>query len=442
MTFPAYPEYKDSGVAGIEAVPENWSILPLKATASWNDDVLPETTPPDHEIQYVEISGVDSVAGIVDVAEVTFVDAPSRARRKVRDGDVLVSTVRTYLKAIAPVVAPPDNMVASTGFAVVRPRGIASGFLSYLLRSEYVVGEIISRSVGVSYPAINASELMRIKAPVPADRAEQSAIAAFLDRETGKIDALVAEQEKLIELLKEKRQAVISHAVTKGLDPTVPMKDSGVDWLGKVPEHWQTIRLGALFSEVADKGEDGLPVLSVSIHYGVSDRELSEEEMDRKVTRSDDLSKYKQVLPGDLVYNMMRAWQGGFGAVSVAGQVSPAYVVARPRVTDVSPFIELLLRTPNAVEEMRRRSHGVTDFRLRLYWDEFKSIEVALPPAQERQSILDAIGRVVARYDGLSAEAQRAIDLLKERRSALISAAVTGKIDVRGLAAADVTEAA
>ena len=262
---------------------------------------------------------------------------------------------------------------------------------------------------------------------------EQSTVAAFLDRETGKIDVLVAEQERLMALLKEKRQAVISHAVTKGLDPNVPMKDSGVGWLGEVPRDWQVLRLGALFREAAEEGEDELPVLSVSIHDGVSDRELADEEVDRKVTRSEDRTKYKKVDPGDLVYNMMRAWQGDFGTVSVPGMVSPAYVVARPRGRFRTEFIELLLRTPKAVEEMRRHSRGVTDFRLRLYWDEFKQIKVALPSPADQDRILAAVGKERARSDALAAEGERAIALLKERRAALISAAVTGMIDVRGL---------
>jgi type I restriction enzyme S subunit len=245
----------------------------------------------------------------------------------------------------------------------------------------------------------------------------------------------VAEQQRLIELLKEKRQAVISHAVTKGLNPDAPMKDSGVEWLGEVPAHWDVLRLGALFKEVSEDGNDELPILSVSIHDGVSDRQLGDEEMERKVTRSEDTSKYKMVAPSDLVYNMMRAWQGGFGTVMVPGLVSPAYVVARPIRAFSSSFIEQVLRTSCAVEEMRRFSRGVTDFRLRLYWDEFKAIHVAVPPQGEQDAIMDHIESCTRAFDALTAEATRAIDLLQERRTALISAAVTGKIDVRGVAA-------
>ena len=202
-------------------------------------------------------------------------------------------------------------------------------------------------------------------------------------------------------------------------------KDSGVGWLGEVPEHWNIKRLGAIFRQADEEGEDDLAILSVSIHDGVSDKELDEKEMDRKVTRSDDRSKYKKVQPGDLVYNMMRAWQGGFGSVAVLGMVSPAYVVARPISDFSTTFVEHLLRTPQAIEQMRRYSQGVTDFRLRLYWDEFKAINVVLPPRDEQTLITEFLDRETAKIDGLVGEQRRLIELLKEKRQAVISHAVT-----------------
>lgn len=225
---------------------------------------------------------------------------------------------------------------------------------------------------------------------------------------------------------------MISQAVTKGLNPKVPMKDSGVEWLGEVPAHWQISRLANLFEDTDERGTEELPVLSVSIHHGVSDDELDESELDRKVTRSDDRTKYKRVAPGDLVYNMMRAWQGGFGSVTVDGMVSPAYVVARPRTEITTSFVERVLRTHNAIEEIRGRSRGVTDFRLRLYWQEFKDIVVPLPPTDEVKEIIVHLDKSDQVISSTISAAEDCIAILQERRSALISAAVTGKIDVRG----------
>ena len=202
-------------------------------------------------------------------------------------------------------------------------------------------------------------------------------------------------------------------------------KPSGVEWLGEVPEHWEVRRIASLYSEVVEAGNEDLPVLSVSIHHGVSDSELSEEELDRKVVRSEDRSKYKHVAPGDLVYNMMRAWQGAFGSVVVEGMVSPAYVVARPKTSLPTEWVEYLLRTEFAVNEIKRFSRGITDFRLRLYWDEFKNLRICSPPSQERACILRFLDRETAKIDALIGEQQRLIELLQEKRQAVISHAVT-----------------
>lgn len=304
------------------------------------------------------------------------------------------------------------------------------GYLRYWLNKIESHLELFSSSN--TQDNLNAGKVRSFPLMVP-PLPEQIQIATFLDRETAKIDALVAEQRELMDLLKEKRQAVISHVVTRGLNADAPMKPSGIEWLGDVPEHWEITRIANIFRDVSEAGLDDLPILSVSIHHGVSDKEMDDEELDRKVTRSEDRSKYKRVAPNDLVYNMMRAWQGGFGTVTIAGMVSPAYVVARPKPSVETTYVEHLLRTPKAIEQMRRFSRGITDFRLRLYWDEFKNLCIALPPDGEAKAICSEIGAMGERFSELTTEAQRAIDLLQERRTALISAAVTGQIDVRGM---------
>jgi len=212
---------KDSGISWLGQMPTGWEVLSLKTVASCNDDVLPEDTTPDQIIEYVEISDVEADRGITRRTAMAFGDAPSRARRRVRPGDVLVSTVRTYLRAIATVPEDCDALVVSTGFAVFRPRRIHPWFLNYVFHSEYLISEIIARSVGVSYPAINASEIARLPIPLPPP-AEQRAIAAFLDRECGKIDTLITEAERAIALLKERRLALISAAVTGKIDVRNP----------------------------------------------------------------------------------------------------------------------------------------------------------------------------------------------------------------------------
>jgi type I restriction enzyme, S subunit len=208
---------KPSGVEWLGEVPKHWEVKRVKYKATINDEALPETTAPDYEMLYVDISSVDPVNGIVQKDPMVFEEAPSRARRIMRDGDTIVSTVRTYLRAIASIKNPEKNLTVSTGFAVIRPRKISSDYLANALHAPSFIEEVVSRSVGVSYPAINASEIGLIKIPVP-PLSEQQTISSFLDRETAKIDKLISKVEEAILRLKEYRTAIISAAVTGKID--------------------------------------------------------------------------------------------------------------------------------------------------------------------------------------------------------------------------------
>ncbi len=213
VNLPPYPRYRSSGIEWLGDVPEHWEGRRLKYSASINDEALPETTDPDLEMTYVDISSVNAVKGISSTTKVSFEDAPSRARRIVRDGDTIVSTVRTYLRAIAAIQKPIPNTVVSTGFAVVRPRSICAPFMSYALHESGFIEAIMARSVGVSYPAINASEIGMLPITLP-KVSEQHAISDFLDRETKKLDSLITKIETATECLQEYRAALITAAVT------------------------------------------------------------------------------------------------------------------------------------------------------------------------------------------------------------------------------------
>lgn len=197
-------------------------------------------------------------------------------------------------------------------------------------------------------------------------------------------------------------------------------------WFGIVPSHWTTPRLATMFREVDRPADTMLPILSVSIHSGVTDNELADNDRDRKVNLSDDRTKYQRVQPDDLVYNMMRAWQGAFGTVTVDGLVSPAYVVAQPKEQSFrSRFVELLLQTPSGIEEVRRFSKGIADFRMRLYWDHFRNIVVCLPPIEEQDMILSYLDEEINRIDRLVDKKQNFITLLLEKRVAISVLTVT-----------------
>jgi type I restriction enzyme S subunit len=400
----------------------------LKYVATINDEALGEDTNADFEMEYVDISNVDSSGKLGELATYRFEDAPSRARRRVRDGDVIISTVRTYLQAIAQINRPPANLIASTGFAVVRPRpdDFDARYCKYALREPGFLAEVEKRSVGVSYPAINASDLASIPVhvhPLP----QQRAIADYLDRETGRIDALIAAKERVLALLAEKRRALITRAVTRGLNPNVPMKDSGIPWLGEIPAHWETRKVAWLFRERDERGEPELPLLEVSINSGVVLREFSDERIESTAA---DFNTYKVARRGDVVFNKMRMWQGAVGVAPEDGLVSPDYVVAAPKGSLTSAYAQLLFRTAAFSAECARHSHGIVWDRLRLYWEGFRDIEAPLPPTQEQVDIVESIETKTRGLDALSASIELTIALLKERRSALIAAAVTGQIDV------------
>ncbi|TBY49362.1 restriction endonuclease subunit S [Rhizobium leguminosarum] len=450
MTSSTYTNYRDSEAKWLGNIPEHWSTSPVWGVASCNDEVLAEATPDDAEITYVEISGVTAGVGITDVSEINFADAPSRARRKVENGDILVSTVRTYLRAIAPAINPPANLVASTGFAVLRPRKVNSGFLGYAVQAEFFIFQVIARSVGVSYPAINASDLVRIALPIP-PHSEQTAIATFLDRETGKIDGLVEEQKRLIELLKEKRQAIISHAVIKGLNPDAPMKDTGIEWLGEVPEHWEVKRIKHVKAPIANSFVDGPFGSNLKSEHFIDDGEVYVIESSFATQgrlNPDDLKsismdhfqtiKRSEAIEGDIIIAKIGAQ---FGKSSILPRLDKPCVVSGNSLKltiDNSKISTQLVHW----QLINLKNCGAVDVGVNgsaqpaLSLGDMNNLPILVPPALEQEEIASFLAEGIGRIRALSEEAQRTIDLLQERRAALISAAVTGKIDVRGLAEA------
>ncbi len=307
---------------------------------------------------------------------------------------------------------------------------ISRRFLFYYLQNRFFIS-IEKANSKSTVDSVRLNMLQDFQVTFPTIK-EQYTIAKYLDDECSQIDCVIEQTRASIEEYKKLKQAVITQAVTKGIRPDRPMKDSGVDWLGTVPESWNVLRIANLYDERNESGSDDLPILTVSINTGISDHEIPDEEKARVVVRSEDKSKYKRVYPGDLAYNMMRAWQGAFGAVRTDGMISPAYVVAKPKVnTELdSRYIEALLRTPSAIEEMHRYSHGITDFRLRLYWPEFKNIRVCVPPIEEQQEIADYIDIKSSQIDDLIAKKEKAIEELDSYKKSLIYEYVTGKKEV------------
>jgi type I restriction enzyme S subunit len=413
-------------------------VKPLKHLCTVNDDVLPESTAKETEILYVDIGGVSANKGIEKIEELKFSGAPSRARRKVRDGDVIISTVRTYLEAIAPIESPPENMVVSTGFAVIRPaQRLNKRFASYCLRARGFINEVVTRSVGVSYPAINSSELISIFVPeVPLS--EQTQIANFLDRETAKIDALIEKQQRLIALLKEKRQAVISHAVTKGLDPSAPMKDSGVEWLGEVPAHWEILSVSKISKKITNGYvgptrdilvSDGVPYVQAT-HIKRGRVNFDEAYFVRKAW-SDAHSK-SILAKGDVLIVQTGAGTGDIGLVTEkeVGFNCHALIIVQPKKEMImGEFLSLVFQSQYGYSVLYSIRTG--GMHPHLNCGEVQFVKLPVPPVSEQAEIVSHIQENIKKFDDLIEKQVVAISLMQERRTALISAAVTGKIDVR-----------
>ena len=215
------PSLKPSGIDRIGDIPEHWEIKRLKYTTSTNDDVISENEDPLREVLYVDIGSINPSKGITSTERMVFEDAPTRAKRLVKDGDTIVSTVRTYLRAVAPVRQPPPEMVVSTGFAVIRPQAIDRGYCSWVVREHGLIEQIVANSNGVSYPAINATQIGEFPITLP-PTVEQRAIAQYLDQETARIDELVERAETAVERLNEYRTALINAAVTGKIDVREP----------------------------------------------------------------------------------------------------------------------------------------------------------------------------------------------------------------------------
>lgn len=447
-----YPDYKDSGVPWLGGIPSHWEVKPLKYLISCNDESLPETTDDDFELFYIDISSVSLIDGILNKELMTFDKAPSRARRIVKSGDVVVSTVRTYLKAIAQITDAEDNLIVSTGFAVLRAKiNVISEFLGYWIQSDLMVSQIVANSNGVSYPAINSTDLVRLPF-VEFGKNEQQAIVNFLDKKLAHIDTLISKQQQLVDTLAEQRTAIISHAVTKGLDANATMKDSGVPWLGEVPEGWDIIKLKNItefFKGFAFKSEDfstenGLYLIKAS---NIKQHVIT------PVTTYISANKiqpafYKVILQqGDIILSTVGSLPNvKNSAVGQIATVNKNYdgsllnqnnVCFRANLFVNKRYLSWLVKASYFRAKLDFYSLWIAN-QAYLEVHNINDIECPLPEINEQQTIADYLDQETAKIDQMTLASKQMIDKLQEYRSALITQAVTGKIDVRHFDAIDV----
>jgi type I restriction enzyme S subunit len=438
MSFPRYPAYKPSGVEWLGEVPETWEVKKLKNIASFAGGGTPSRENLDFwggPIPWV--SPKDMKAEKITQAEegITQEGLDGSPSSLIAPGHVLLVVRSGILRHTIPVAINAVEVALNQDMKAIRLNGEICS-CSFLLRWIQGFNDqllLVWGKQGATVESIEQDYLSRSLVPLP-PLSEQHAITIFLDRETAKIDALIAEQQRLIELLQEKRQAVISHAVTKGLNPAAPMKDSGVEWLGEVPEHWDVIQLKWL--SPVKRGASPRPI-DDPIYFD-EDGEYAWVRIS-DVTESDGRLRSTTQRLSSLGSDLSVKLEPGSLFLSIAGSVGKPCIseikacihdgfVYFPHLPIIPEYLFLVFEAGACFGGL-----GKLGTQLNLNTDTIGSIYVALPPGEETQRILRHCSSRSIELHVLSQHASRLIELLQERRSALISAAVTGQIDVRGL---------
>lgn len=321
-----------------------------------------------------------------------------------------------------------DTVFAGYHTVICRPTGDNdSRYLAYLLDSESYRSQIRTAVKGVKVYSITKSILKNTKVWFPKVQ-DQQYISKFLDNKTTQIDEAIAIKEQQIALLKERKQIIIQKAVTQGLDPEVPMKDSGVDWIGEIPAHWDMKRVKNIFRLVMEPSEknNDHELLSVYTDIGVKPRR----ELEERGNKASTTDGYWFVKKGDIVVNKLLAWMGAIGLSEYDGVTSPAYDILRPQLPVNGFFYHYLFRSDFCSAELKRHSRGIMDMRLRLYFDKFGVVEVPYPPVHEQNEIILSLEIQMKEMDKGIDHLNIQIEKLKEYKTTLINSAVTGKVKV------------
>jgi type I restriction enzyme S subunit len=437
MSFPRYPAYKPSGVEWLGEVPEHWEIkrvrrifeIKKRIAGELGFDILSITQ------QGIKVRDPESNDGqlSMDYSKYQVVEPGDFAMNHM---DLLTGYVD--ISRILGVTSPDYRV-----FSMVESCNSDPGYLLYVFQMGYRQKILYAYGQGSSQLGrwrLPTKEFQDWAIPFPS-QAEQAAVATFLDRETAKIDALIAEQQRLIELLQEKRQAVISHAVTKGLNPDAPMKDSGVEWLGEVPEYWEVTplkHLATIQTGIA-KGKDLEDMETIDVPYlrvaNVQDGYLSLDEVHLLTVPVASIDRYLLKV-GDVLMNeggdFDKLGRGCIWSGEIAPCVHQNHVFAvRPHLAS-GEWLNAFTTSKAANSYFISRSKQSTNLAS-ISSTNLMGLPVPLPPAEEAREILGRLNQLINEIDDLKHSAIQAIALLQERRSALISAAVTGQIDVRGL---------
>ena len=424
-----YPEYKESSVEWIGEIPKHWkksrlkyeSLVPVQYGLNINSDLYVE-----QGIRFIRTTDITENGELIDKGVYLETEVVEKIYLT-QQNDFLISRSGTLGRAY---LHQSDEKHTYGGYLVRFNFGcpIKSRFIFYFTKSRSFEHWITLNTIQSTIGNVNGQKYSNLEIFLPSFT-EQTQIANFLDRKTEQIDELIRIKERQIELLQEQCTALINHAVTKGLDPNVEMKPSGVEWIAEIPKDWEVINTKYLFrlvTEPAPKDND-YELLSIYTHIGVKPRK----ELEAKGNRATTTDGYWLVKKGDFIVNKLLAWMGAIGLSNYEGVTSPAYDILRKIRPLNERFYEYLFRCGLYFTEFKGRSRGIMEVRLRLYFDQFGQIPLVFPPVHEQDKITNFLDRKTSQIDELIAAEQRKIERLKEYRQSLISEAVTGKIDVR-----------
>lgn len=410
-----YAKYKDSGISWIGEVPEHWGIERLKMMV----DLICEKTD-DKSLSYVGLENIVSWSGLLNLGSYE----PDTDANKFIQNDVLFCKLRPYLAKC--FLAEFEGKCSSELLVLRNFRGNSKYLKNVLLTYKFI--DLVNASTyGAKMPRANWNFIGNCRIPLPPPE-EQKAIAEFLDSKTKQINELVFAKQKQIELLKEYKQAVIAKAVTQGINPKAKMKDSGITWIGQIPEHWECSTLRKHLQFVSEKGHPEEQLLSVTREYGVIVRNTESKEENHNVI-PEDLSNYKLVKKGQFAINKMKAWQGSYAVSSYTGIVSPAYYVCELNF-DVKEFFSIAIRSKAYVPFFTMYSKGIRVDQWDLSPIGLKTIPFFIPPKDEQKRIVAFVNEKIDSIDAQIASVEKQIANLNEFKQSLISDAVTGKIKV------------
>lgn len=425
---------KDSGIEWIGEIPEGWEIIPVKYLAKYNYATLAESCSPDFEFSYIDIGSVTYTDGITNYQNFKFKDAPSRARRIVHSGDILVSTVRTYLRAVACVNEHRLPQIASTGFLVLQAdtSKIHPHFLMYSVLSDNFICKVEANSVGISYPAINASQIVHFKLPIP-QLSEQFLLVTYLDRQCSEIDALLSKNLSSIEDYKKLKQAVITQAVTKGVRGEREMKDSGVEWIGEIPKEWGRTKIKMIASFFNGDRTSRYPQPTDFVDDGIAfltSRNIDGDEVNLSETKYITESKYNSLSGAKIqIDDIIFCLRGSVGKCAInqtlsCGTVASSLATIRPK--DIHPKY-LLYSLLSNVASIQTTVFMNGTCAANLSAENVANYYITLPSSTEQKEIADYLDAKCAEIDGLIAKKEQLVKELESYKKSLIYEVVTGK---------------